>query len=239
VNAPICFRCGQPITTMPIATPHGYQHDRCPQKGMSPAVLFSLVGCGALLLLGLAMGAFIAIWQFLEPETRTASGPAAASAAETATAAAEPPESLSERFATKNGLVTVKYPPSFAASTPNEHDVLVQRHSASGGEVVIAVDAIDHPISDHLEEVDRVVRIETGKRYAGFVPGPTSKTTCHDHPGVASSGTFSIDGVGYQSHACAFMNGAHYHRCFYVAPAAELAELEPLLQRICASVELR
>jgi hypothetical protein len=236
VNGPICIRCGQPIATMPIATPQGYQHDRCPSRGMSGGAIAALVGCGGLFLLALAFALLLAFWQLLSPEKPTAS--ASPSGPTTPpTALVEAPEALSLSFATKNGLVTVHYPPSFAASTPNEHDVLLQRRSA-GGEVVIAVDAIDHPISDHLEEVDRVVRLETGKRYAGFVPGPTTKTTCHDHPGVASSGTFAVEGVSYESRACAYMNGAHYHRCFYVAPAAELAELEPSFKQICAAVEI-
>jgi hypothetical protein len=235
VNGPICFRCGQPILTPPIATPQGYQHDRCPSRGMSTGAILTLAGCAGILLLGGAITLFFVAWQFVSPEKT----PAVASGAGTSTAAgAEPAETLSLKFPTKNGLVTVAYPPSFAASTPNEHDVLLQKRSSRGGELVVAVDAIDRPISDHLEEVDRVVRLETGKRYAGFVPGPTTPTTCHDHPGVASSGSFAIEGVSYESHACAYMNGAHYHRCFYVAPSAELAEFESVFQQICAAVEI-
>ncbi len=237
MNGPICFRCGQPIVTPPIATPQGYQHERCPSRGMSTGAILTLAGCGGVLLLGVAVALFFVAWQFVDPEKPTAAASGAGSSPAPG-AGAEPAEALSLKFATKNGLVTVSYPPSFAASTPNEHDVLLQRRSLGGGELVLAVDAIDHPISEHLEEVDRVVRLETGKRYAGFVAGPTTSTKCHDRPGVASSGTFAVEGVSYESRACAFMIGAHYHRCFYVAPAADLAELEPLFQQICAGVEI-
>src|SRR5262245_42004303 len=129
MSGPICTRCGQPIASAPVPAAGGFQHARCPSRGMSTGAIVGLVGCGSVFLLVAMIAVFLAIWQFLSPDRP----PTAALDAG--------PEPLSQTFASKNGLVTVHYPANFAASAPHEHVVLLQRHAA-GAELVVAIDAI-------------------------------------------------------------------------------------------------
>jgi hypothetical protein len=227
MNGPICVRCGQAITTMPVATPAGYQHDRCPSKTPT-GLIVGLLGCGGLILLVFFAMIGLGVWQYLEP------GKPVPVATATAT-----PEALSQTFAAKNGLFTVHYPENYAASTPGDHDVILRRPLPGGAEIGIVVTAVPNPVSDQLEELDRLARLELPKQFPGYVAGPLVPGTCHQHPGLHSQGSFTSAGIAFENRACAFMIGAHYHRCYYAAPADQLAELEPLLERICDAVEIR
>jgi hypothetical protein len=189
-------------------------------------ILVVALGCGVPALMSLALLVFLGIWQFLSP--------GAPSAAADGGATREP---LVRTFATKNGLVTVRYPETFAASTPNEHAVMLQRGTTSGAQYVV-VDAISEPASDQLEEVDRLVRLAAAKQLDHFVAGPVTSTTCHGEPGVASGGSYREGGT-YELRACAFMKHGQYHRCAYGAPPTGLAAVEPLFKEICEAVELR
>jgi hypothetical protein len=215
------------ITEGALYTPTGYQHSICPTKSSNrTALIIGAVGCGALGLMVVALLAFLAIWQFLSPE-----------ALPVASADAGAREPLSQSFTTKNGLGTIHYPASFAASTPNDQTVVVQRHSSAGAHFV-AIYAIDHPVSEHLDEVDRVIQLELAKSIPDFVATPSKPGLCHGEPGIVSSGSYPEAGEVYELHGCAFMKDEVYHRCSYGVAKVELGATKPLLEEICERVEI-
>jgi hypothetical protein len=201
-------------------------------------MLAAALGCGCLFVATVAVLVLLGVWQFLSPTSGTASSPTAASSDVVPPSGPEPAEALSQTFATQNGLASVHYPADFAASTPNEHVVTVQRHAHAGAHYVV-VDAIGKPVSEHLEEVDRIVRIELAKALQSFVATPVVKSTCHTEAGVASGGTYVEEGTTYDLRACAFMKSGKYYRCSYAAPKSEFASIEPLLKRICDGFDLQ
>jgi hypothetical protein len=148
-------------------------------------------------------------------------------------------EPQNQSLATKNGLATLYYPPSFNA-TNDQNGVAASRKL--GGALVeeVGITAVPTPISSDRKEFARVVEAaeEHGVRWRGFTLGTRSDGTCDGAPGIISTGTFSLDGGPdlYASWACDFIKDGKGYRFAYVVPKTLAAQHEPMLRRMIEGV---
>ncbi len=213
-------------------------------------------GGGCLVLGGLGLlvvGFFAATWVLFSPggllhddpnaAAKDAAAPKGSDATfdgETKSKSAEPSAELTQKFASRSGLVVAHYPESFAASTPEEHGVLLQRN-LDKHEGLVVIDAVPDPVSDQLEETDRVVRLASAAAHDGYRPIAETPGLCHGEPGIWSGGTYKVEGqlIGYQTRSCAFMKDGVYHRCSYTAPLHRFLAQEAVFKDICEHVEIK
>jgi len=154
-------------------------------------------------------------------------------AAATPAASAEP---LSESFAAKDGLMTLRYPADFAAQ-PSDADVVALSRNLSGGESdVLVFLAVANPISRELAEFTRVSAQSELKRPADWEYRKVSqqKATCNGMPGLEIVATWKPPGVSGRSRRwwCAFLRGGHGYVFSYNTPENVSATHEPLLRSI-------
>jgi hypothetical protein len=154
------------------------------------------------------------------------------------------PATLSETFATVNGLATLHYPGDFAAKSLDDSTVMVSRNLPGGLDEVVVVGAVKKPITNDVHELARILDLDTEKtvttkggtfRKAGERPA----TCMTSYTGLETEMRFSIGLSGeYESKACFFVHDGHGYELRYNVPVSRMADEVPLLERIENATEL-
>jgi hypothetical protein len=226
----LCARCSRPIDEVAVRGPDGWMHGSCapPTGAKSSAWLPVLLGCGVLGAILFFFLALLAIWQFLSPEPPP-----------TRLLDAGPSSALTERYEMGNGLVTARYPASFAASKQGETALIVVRTSPDGNSEAVVFEAVDQPISNDLKENARLVAAAEAKLLGGYVELSNRPATCHGQEGIEVVGSFVAENkVTYHRRACRFHDGGHFYSFAYALPSAAAPEQRSLLEAIVDAAEL-
>lgn len=231
MTALVCAKCASPIQGHAVQGPGGWMHTSCAQKaGSKSAVpLLALVGCAVSAGFVLLILAFLAIWQFLSP-----------GAPPTSAVDAGASDALTERYTTGNGLVTVRYPASFAASKQGDAAVIVTRPLADGNAETLVFEAVETPVSNDLKELERLLSAAEAKQLEGYVALSTRPGTCHGRPGIEVIGSFvTKNGATYDRRACRFYDDGHFYSFAYALPRGKPAAETRLLETIVDAAEIR
>lgn len=227
----VCIRCSKLVKGQALERPEGWVCATCAGGWASRNIgkLVLGIGCGALGLWGLLIFVFLAIWQFLSPERP----PVAA-------ADAAPPDALTERYATGNGLVIAHYPASFAASKQGDGAVSLTRGLPGGGaSEVVGLEVVPNPISNDLNEMHRILSAAEAKLFDRYVESENGPGTCGGRPGVRVAGSFvGPNGVSYYRRACRFQEGGRFYTFAYALPESSAAAERALLEKIVEATEL-
>jgi hypothetical protein len=226
----VCARCSKLVKGQALERPEGWMCVTC-AGGAAPRSTAKLaigLGCGALLIWGLLIMMFLALWQFLSPERP----PVAA-------ADAGPPDALTERYASGNGLVIAHYPASFAASKEGDGVLTVQRARPSGDSDAVVLEVVSNPISNDLNENHRLVCAAEAKVFDRYVEIANGPGTCVGRPGVRVAGSFvASNGVRYDRRACRFLEGGRFYTFAYALPESSTVAQRALLEKIVDATEL-
>jgi hypothetical protein len=155
------------------------------------------------------------------------------------------PVTLSQTYATTNGLVTVHYPADFAAKHLDDATVMLARNLVGGEDEAVTVGAVRKPISDDVHEFARVLlnvieKNVTAKGGTFTKTGEHVSTCLGAYPGLEVDATYTVPaGVGeYTSRSCIFIHGGHGYELRYDVSTASLAAEAPLLERIENATDL-
>ena len=127
-------------------------------------------------------------------------------------------------FPAPGGLFIAHYPAAWVASTSGENTVLVTRHSvpAKPSDPVAVLVGIDTPVSNDLQEFNRVVSTAMASKLTSFVETSRRRTTCFNQPGIEIEGTFvEADKVPSKLHSCALLRGKHGYYFAYSLPQSD------------------
>jgi hypothetical protein len=179
---------------------------------------------------------------------RSMSAARAAAATATATSpmsATATPATLSETYTSTNGLAVVHYPPDWAAKSIDEATLTLTRNLSDGSDEVVYVAAVDHPISNDVNELARILMRAMIKNIdaAGGVWTESSRKrgVCYRaYPGgLAVDGSFSVSGARRNVHMCFFMNGSRGYEVKTIVPPRHEADDLALMQSMLDATDLK
>jgi hypothetical protein len=167
----------------------------------------------------------------------------------TATVTTSPyPTGFSETYSTENKLITIHYPPDFAAKSLDDSTVIISRNFLGSTPVedeVVTFGALDTPITNDPHELARVLIDDLTKhvRTKGgtYKKKSERRTTCLlKYPGVEVEATLTLPTLPpYTSKSCFFTKAGHGYEFRYDAPTWRLATEGPLLESIENSTDFR
>lgn len=174
-----------------------------------------------LLLAVLALSALLACKKLAKKLKGTSAGPSTS-------------EPFSQSYSSRNGLITVHYPASFAAKTVAHSSVELVRKLRLGHAEVVALVPIQRPITDDLDELSRVMSNAQIKGLNRFTKHYERHTTCNGQPGIEIEGVWYTKSTGDAVvwHSCNFMRAGHGYSFSYLVPQADAATQAPYLQKI-------
>jgi hypothetical protein len=148
-------------------------------------------------------------------------------------------EALTQAYASKNGLITVRYPGSFAAKTVGKSSIVLARNLSDGTDEALVFVSVEKPISDELAEFARVVNGATVKELDHYSETSSRAATCNGQPGIEAVGTWGqrTDGGAYRRRACFFLRQGHGYAFTYSMPETHVATDDALLLRIREATE--
>jgi hypothetical protein len=152
---------------------------------------------------------------------------------------------LSERYRTKNGLITAHYPLDFAATRLDYASITLSRAVAGGDEqITLAALPLDKSVTDDVDEFAELMLLSVEKNVTAkggtSTRGERRETKClGKYAGIEFSPTFTLPNVPeYAGRACFFIHKHRHHVIRYdVTKALEGAEA-PLLRKIIGATEL-
>jgi hypothetical protein len=141
---------------------------------------------------------------------------------------------MTESYAAKNGLLTVHYPASFAASTVGTSSIVLVHNLPGGLDEALAFVPIETPVSTELHEFARVVGAVEVKDLKSYVETSSLPATCAGKPGLETTGTWrsTRGSLTYLRKACHFVHNGHGYSIAYSVPSPRVAEDEPTLRAI-------
>jgi hypothetical protein len=145
-------------------------------------------------------------------------------------------EALSESYTSKNGLITVHYPSSFAAKTVGKNVVLLARNLNDGLDEVVTFVPIEKPISDELPEFARVIAKAEEGALAGYAVTSSGPATCNGQTAAAKTGTWGKN-APYFRRACYFLHNGHGYSVAYMVPQSHAAEETAMLVQIAEGMQ--
>jgi hypothetical protein len=147
---------------------------------------------------------------------------------------------LSQSYATENGLITAHYPADFAAKRLSANSILLARNLGDGTDEAIAFTGIPVPITDDQNEYARVVLAAEVKGLQNYTETSKQAASCGPAMGIETIGRWgSNPKVMYERHSCIFLLNGHGYSIAFSAPERHAAEEIPLLMRMRQSVEAR
>jgi hypothetical protein len=144
------------------------------------------------------------------------------------------PETLTQTYASKNGLITVRYPASFAAKTVGESAIVLARNLPDGTGETLAFTSVENPISDELAEFARVANAASIKALNHYAEKTSRPATCNGRAGLEVVGTWgSRSGQGtFWRRACFFLRNGHGYAFTYSLGEDKVTAEDALLLRI-------
>ncbi len=154
---------------------------------------------------------------------------------------------LSQKYASRNGLVTAHYPADFAAQALEQNSLLLSRNFGRGEAELVVLAAVENPVSTDVREFARVylksVEKTVTSRGGSMSTGEQLPATCRAR-GVAVDGV-KVDSASqtppegpYSTRWCFFMHAGHGYVQRYTAPRSRVDAERPLLERIVAATEV-
>ena len=155
------------------------------------------------------------------------------------TKAAAKAEAIDQSYVSKNGLITVHYPGSFAAKTVGQSVVVLAKNLGDGTDEAVTFASVDQPISDEVGEFARVVDHATVEKLGQYAEKMKKPATCNGQPGVETYGTWVTEqgGIRISRRACYFLRDGHGYSFAFSVPENHEAEQEPILQKILDATE--
>jgi hypothetical protein len=151
---------------------------------------------------------------------------------------------LSETYATPNGLVTGHYPAEFVAKKLDDATIILSRNFGSGEDEVITLAGVRNPITNDPRELGRVLLglVEKNVTAKGgtSTKKPARDTKClGKYEGVEVEGTFTIPPVGaYRSWSCFFLRDDRGYELRYDVPESRAKDEVPVVEKIVAATEI-
>jgi hypothetical protein len=152
---------------------------------------------------------------------------------------------LSEKYATKNGLLIAHYPADFAAKRVDNVTITVSRRVGNADEfLTLGALPVSKAVTDDIEEFARLMLVSVEKNVEAkngtATRGKKRETKClGKYEGVEYSPTFSVPSIGeYVGKACYFTHSGVHYIVRYDVVASHADEDKPLLERIAKATEL-
>ncbi len=150
------------------------------------------------------------------------------------------PEPDSESYSSPNGLITIHYPPEFAAQIVGKSGLELARRLEGGRDEAITFVSVMTPISPILDEFARVVDKAGTDRLDRFVEISREEGTALGVPSVESIGYFFLpSGLRYKRRSWAFLREGHGYSFSYLVPERDAGEQEPILESIVRGTEFK
>lgn len=154
---------------------------------------------------------------------------------------------LSERYATKNGLIVAHYPSDFGAKRLDDATIIISRRVGTTGDEFVTLGAlpIDKSVTDDVEEFARLMLVSVEKNIEAkdgtFTRGKRRETKCvGKYDGVEFKPTFTLPGVGdYVGRACFFTHNDRHYVIRYDVIKSHADSDTPVLQKIVEATEIK
>ena len=204
-----------------------------PQRSGTSTGLIVLAIVLPLLILFFA-GAGMALFMFAAKKSaaRAASTPVAASA-------------ITESYTAKNALVVAHYPSDFAAKSPDDDTITLQKNLGDGSADLVQIAAVVTPISDDVNEFGRVLirsMVKDIESYGDkwYETGRSSKACYKSYAGLEVTGWFMARGTTKTNVTlCFFMATTHGYMIKTIVPAKHEMRETATLQAIADATELK
>jgi hypothetical protein len=155
------------------------------------------------------------------------------------TAPPSPRVSPAQSYSSPNGLVTIHYPPEFAAHIAGKSVLELARDLKGGMDEAVTFLSVTEPISKDLIEFARIVDKAGTGGLDRYLETSRESTTAHGTPAVESVGYFFMpSGLRYKRRSWAFLHEGHGYSFAYLVPEREAPEQEPILEAIIQATEL-
>ena len=163
---------------------------------------------------------------------------AAVSAAATATPTGS--SALSEAYSTTNKLITIHYPPDFAAKSVDDSTVVVSRNLGGGDTELVTFGAVLNAITNDPHELGRILLNSltksvkaSGGTYTKNSERPRGDVPREVLPGVETEATYLLPPAApYESKACFWVDGTTGYEIRYEVPKSRMSTEGPLLESI-------
>ena len=142
---------------------------------------------------------------------------------------------FTQSYKSENGLITVHYPPDFAAKKVGKSVIVVSRNFSDGTDEAIAFTPIETPISNDLNEFARVVDIAETETLNRYTEKSKQPGLCGPSPAIETTGRWigKQDGTVYERRSCIFLHNGHGFAFTYSVPekhaTAELALMKKMI----------
>ncbi|MDB4965421.1 MAG: hypothetical protein JWN44_1110 [Myxococcales bacterium] len=156
-------------------------------------------------------------------------------------AASSRPADFTERFDSKNGLLTLHFPAGFKASQDGKHSVILARNLPDGRDEAISFVAVPHPITNDLTKFSHAVQEAGASKLNKFHLDAQHAARCNGNDGMEVVGTWvdADSNVTITRKSCAFLHAGHGFAFSYSIPQELAAGHDALLHAIVEAAELK
>ena len=156
-------------------------------------------------------------------------------AAKPAPVAAPKPE-FPGRYASNNNLIVVHYPKGFEAETSGKSAVIISGEVGAGVSVSLGFVSIGEPVSDKVDEFDRVLHGAVSKALEGYVEISTGDCNIGGVKGIEHVGSYVSKGIPLIRSSCQFTRKGHGYAFSFSIPQPH-TEVVSELEQIRAATE--
>jgi len=181
-------------------------------------------------------GAGMALFMFAARKS-AAHAPAASTVTTTPT--------MTESYTAKNALIVAHYPSDFAAKSPDDDTITLQKNLGDGSADLVQVAAVINPISDDVNEFGRVLirsMVKDIESYGDkwYETGRTHKACYKTYSGLEVKGWFMARGITKTNVTlCFFMATTHGYMIKTIVPAKHETDETATLDAIADATELK
>jgi hypothetical protein len=150
--------------------------------------------------------------------------------------APSPKPDLSQQYASNNKLIVVHYPKGFEAETTGKSAVLVSGEVGSGVSVTLGFVSIAEPVSDKVDEFDRILHGAVSKALEGWVELSSGECSIGGVKGIEHVGVYVSKGIPLTRHSCQFIRHAHGYSFSFSIPQTH-TEVVSEVEQIRAATE--
>jgi hypothetical protein len=212
-----------------------WQQPPPPKSNSTTWIILLVVGLVVVLfVVPLMIGVVVGIMSF----RHRAATVAAATATPTAT-----PASMTESYSTTNKLITIHYPPDFAAKSVDDSTVIITRNLGGGDTELVTFGAVLNAITNDPHELGRILLTDLGKQVkasgGSYTKNSEKPASClGKFPGVETEATYILPPASaYLSKACFWIDGTNGYELRYEVPKTRAATEGPFLESIEAAMD--
>ena len=146
-----------------------------------------------------------------------------------------PKPALSQRYASDNKLIVLHYPMGFEPES--EKNIVLLSGEASGVSATLGFVSIREPVTDQVDEFDRVIHGAVSKKLEAYVELSSGDCKFGGVRGIEHVGTFVSKGIPVIRHSCHFVRNGHGYAFSFTIPQPSQPKAVLELQRIQEATE--